>query len=147
MRAMVIYDSLYGNTAQIAQAIGRALSAEVHPISEVNTIPAKLDLLVVGGPTQMHGIDEPLKNFLGELSGQTVENVAVAAFDTRLHWPEFVSGSAAKEIAKRLKENGAHLVAAPESFFVDGKEGPLSAGELDRATQWAAQLARIMVSV
>ena|SRR5215204_4922092 len=147
MRALVIYDSLYGNTAHIAQAIGGALSAEVHPITEVNTIPAKLDLLVIGGPTQGHGIDQPLKDFLSELPGESFEGVAVAAFDTRLHWPEFLSGSAAKEIAKRLKENGAHLVAAPESFFVDGKEGPLSAGELDRATQWAGQLARIMVSV
>jgi flavodoxin len=147
MRALVIYDSLYGNTARIAQAIGAALSAEVHPISEVKAIPTKLDLLVIGGPTQMHGIDQPLKNFLIKLSGQTVEDLAVAAFDTRYHWPEFLSGSAAKEIAQRLEENGAHLVAEPESFFVDGKEGPLSEGELDRATQWAGQLARVRVSV
>ena len=61
MRAMVVYDSLYGNTAQIAYAIGVALSVEVHPISEVRTIPATLDLLVIGGPTQGHGIDQPLE--------------------------------------------------------------------------------------
>jgi flavodoxin len=148
MRAMVVYDSLYGNTAQIAHAIGAALSVEVHPISEVRTIPAKLDLLVIGGPTQGHGIDQPLKDFFSELPGQSVEGVAVATFDTRFHWPEFLSGSAAKEIAKRLKENGANLVAAPESFFVEGKEGPLSGGELDRATQWANLLAaRFAVTV
>lgn len=144
MRAMVIYDSLYGNTAQIAQAIGEVISADARPITEAETIPADLDLLVIGGPTQGHGVDQPLKEYLARLPDEIVDGVSVAVFDTRLHWPELLSGSAAKGLAKLLEAKGAHLITAPASFFVDGKEGPLSSGELERSASWARQLSAIL---
>lgn len=144
MRAIVIYDSLYGNTAKIARAIGAALpgdfSPEVHSIGEATLLPEHLDLLIVGGPTQGHGVDTALKEYLDELPDDLLDGMAVAVFDTRLHWPELLSGSAAKGIASRLESKGAHLIAGPESFFVEGKEGPLAEGELERATAWARQL-------
>ena len=144
MRAMVIYDSLYGNTARIAQAIGEDISAEVRPITEAETIPADLDLLVIGGPTQGHGVDQPLKEYLARLPDEIVDGVSVAVFDTRLRWPALLSGSAAKGLAKLLEAKGAQIITEPASFFVDGKEGPLSSGELERSASWARQLNAIL---
>jgi hypothetical protein len=63
-----------------------------------------------------------------------------AAFDTRIN-KGWVPGSAARGIAKRLRKLGAILVADPESFRVVGTQGPLAAGELDRARRWGEQLA------
>lgn len=150
MNAMIIYDSVYGNTERIARAIGTALEGgghvEVRPIAEVGGLPPGLDLLVVGGPTQAHGVDPAMKMFLDELPPETLRGVAVAAFDTRLRWPELLSGSAAKGIAKRLEQKGARLVATPGSFFVKGKDGPLVEGELGRAASWAGQLAAVFAS-
>ncbi len=145
MKAMVIYDSMFGNTEQIARAIGNALATagevEVVRIDAVETIPAGLDLLVAGGPTQGHGVDRAEKAFLDHLPADSVRDLPVAAFDTRLRWPEMLSGSAAKGIAKRLEQKGARLVVEPESFFVEGKDGPLGEGELERAAAWARQVA------
>jgi len=145
VNALVIYDSMFGNTEQIARAIGTELAklgtVEVRNIDEVGALPTGLDLLVVGGPTQGHGVDQDEKAFLDRLPAESVRDVPFAAFDTRLRWPELLSGSAAKGIAKRLQQKGARPVAEPESFFVEGKDGPLGEGELERAAVWARQVA------
>jgi flavodoxin len=144
MHAMVVYDSMFGNTAQVARAIGAAMGedhvVEVWSIAEVGTLPQGLDLLVIGGPTQAHGVTPGLKAFLDGLQPNLVEGVAVAAFDTRLRWPALLSGSAARGIAKRLERKGGRLVSTPESFFIKGKEGPLAEGELGRADDWARRV-------
>ena len=145
MNALVVYDTKFGNTERIAQAIATALQArgtvELQPFDGVQAIPAGIDLLVVGGPTHGHGVDPALKAFLDALPAGAVDGVAAAAFDTRFHWPELLSGSAARGIAKRLEQKGAHLVAKPESFFVEHSEGPLAEGEVLRAGSWALGLA------
>ena len=64
-----------------------------------------------------------------------------AAFDTRAHKPALLVGSAAKGIARRLRERGYVLAAEPESFFVEGTPGPLEEGELERAAEWGRKLA------
>jgi flavodoxin I len=109
-------------------------------VDAVEAIPAGLELLVVGGPTQGHGVDPAEKAFLDQLPAESVRGVPVVAFDTRLRWPELLSGSAAKGIAKRLQPKGARLLLEPESFFVEGKDGPLGEGELERAAAWARQV-------
>lgn len=145
MNALVVYDSQFGNTEQIARAIGEELAklgtVEVLHIDAVGSVPAGLDLLVVGGPTQGHGVDQDEKAFLDRLPAESVRDIPFAAFDTRLRWPELLSGSAAKGIAKRLQQKGARLVIEPESFFVEGKDGPLGEGELERAANWAREVA------
>jgi flavodoxin len=145
MNALVVYDSTFGNTERIARAIGAALAGprpvDVRAIAEVGPLPAGLDLLVVGGPTQGHGVGPALKTFLDELPAGAVRGVAVASFDTRFRWPRWLSGSAASGIAARLQRQGGRLVAEPESFFVTHKDGPLAAGELERAATWADRVA------
>lgn len=144
MNALVIYDSLYGNTEQIARAVGAVLETygptRVEPASSVTTIPPGTDLLVVGGPTHGHSINEGIKSFLDRVEPSTFANIAVTAFDTRADLPMLLSGSAAKGIGKQLRRNGSTLVVEPGSFLVDGREGPLKDGELERAASWAQQI-------
>jgi len=138
MRALVVYDSTYGNTEKIAQTIGEAIAAQVLRVGGVS--PSDLtgfDLLIVGSPT--HG-GRPTPEIQGLLKalGPALKGVNVAAFDTRhpSKWT-LLFGYAAPRIARSLRNNGAALLAPPEGFFVLGTQGPLKEGELERAAGWA----------
>ena len=152
MRATVICESSFGNTRAIAEAIAETLDAEM--LSAGDSIDLdEVDLLVVGAPTHVHGLpgersrkaavdqggsDGPgVRQWLDELPHG---HGPAAAFDTRFDKPAFLTGSAAKGIAKGLRRRGFELVAEPESFFVLGTEGPLKDGELERAAEWAVAL-------
>ena len=144
MSALVVYDSMFGNTRQVAQAIGEALAerfaVQVIPAAEAVPLPADIDLLV-GGPTQAHGARPGMKALLATVTRGAIEGVRVAAFDTRFQMPRWLSGSAAGVIAGRLRRTGCEIVAPPESFFVArAQEGPLLPGELERASAWARTL-------
>jgi hypothetical protein len=166
VNALVVYESMYGNTAAIARAIGRGVGSKgietlVLPVDEVTPEQAaEVDLLVVGGPTHAHGMSreatrrtavqdpnnafekptvEPgLRAWLGGLPKG--RGHAVAAFDTRFSAPEMFTGSAAKGIARELRRGEYRLCAAPESFFVT-KENALADDAAEEATAWAAALA------
>jgi flavodoxin len=144
MNALVVYGSMFGNTEQIARAVGAVLADHgptvIRPLAETDGIPPGTDLLVVGGPTHAHGMDAAMKAYLGKLPAASVSGIAVAAFDTRLRWPVLLSGSAARGIARQLGRLGGRLLVEPGSFLVEGKEGPLADGELARATTWAEEL-------
>ena len=126
--------------------------------------PDGVDVLVVGGPTHMHGLTSSLSRRLavqaGEEDGVEIEPGArnqrglrqwlaersgegrkAAAFDTRLDRSPALTGVAARGIARRLHGGGYELVAKPESFLVEDAEGPLAPGELERARAWGAKLA------
>lgn len=147
MKALVVYDSKFGNTEQLARAIAETLAAgepaAVVPVP-ASTARARdlvgIDLLAVGGPTQGHGLSPALKAFLESLPSEAVRDLPTVTFDTRLAWPRFLSGSAATASAKRLTQQGARLLRPPESFLVTGSEGPLAEGELARATTWATEV-------
>jgi flavodoxin len=161
MKAVVLYESSYGNTRRIALEIGLALSeqaAEVEVCSVDDLIPEldDVDLLVVGAPTHVHGLSsersrraaieqgaprsEPgigIRGFFAQ--NPVVMGVRTAAFDTRLDRSPILTGSAARGIAKRLERAGAVVVAQPESFFVTS-ENTLLPGELERAADWGRSL-------
>jgi hypothetical protein len=166
MKALVVYESLYGNTAAIGQAVASSLRTcgfEVSDglVSKVDTaLAAEGDLLVVGGPTHVHGMTsatsrktaasdqknsfpEPtvtpgLRGWLNELPPGAGR--LAAAFDTPIDKPAVVTGSAAKGIGRRLKGRGFRLVAQPGSFFVSGNNRLLE-HELERAESWATEIA------
>jgi hypothetical protein len=170
MRAIVVYESMYGNTRLIAQAIGAGLAtdAAVLPVGAVR--PEAVDaaeLIVVGGPTHIFGLSRPgsrktavvtaakpasvlvaepgadgigLREWLPTIAG---DGVVAAAFDTRLR--SKFSGRASKRIAKLLTSCGFELVAPPESFFVT-KANRLESNELDRARSWGRQLGAILAA-
>ena len=90
--------------------------------------------------------------FLGSIPRESLQGVKVAAFDTRITEAEVervrilaffvrIFGYAAKPIADRLQKRGGALVIPPEGFYVEGTEGPLQEGELERAAEWARQIA------
>jgi len=157
MKAMIIYDSFFGNTEQIAQAIGNALgSPEDLEILRVGNVKPEqltgLKLLIVGSPTRGFRPTPAISNLLKSIPKNGLKGVKVAAFDTRFTWDEIESsvfilrilvnlfGYAAKPIADRLEKKGGELIIPPEGVFVEGTEGPLKEGELERAADWANQI-------
>ena len=143
MKVLIIYDSVFGNTEQIARAIGNALGSQedVKIIRVSNVKPEQLTglkLLIVGSPTHGGRPTPAIQNFLNRVLEPAIRGINVAAFDTRFstRWVG-IFGFAAGKIASNLKGKGGTLVASPEGFFVKGKEGPLKEGELERAADWA----------
>ena len=158
MKALVVYDSMFGNTEQIAQTMTAALveqmDATAQRVGEVT--PEALtgvDLLIVGSPTQGFQPTPATKTLLDSLPVQGLRGVQVAAFDTRIDVADVgnrfltfmvnIFGYAAKPIANRLEKKGGNLVMPPEGFIVNGKEGPLKEGELARAATWAKAVGRM----
>jgi flavodoxin len=157
MKAMVVYDSQYGNTGQVAQAIGQALGTgdevQVKRVTEAKPEQlAGLDLLIAGSPTQAFTATSGTKNYLKAIPDGGLQGVKVAAFDTRfteeainrnrfLAFMVRIFGYAAQPIADRLVKKGGELAVPPEAFYVGDTEGPLLEGELERAAEWAAQVA------
>lgn len=171
MRALVVYESMYGNTHLVAESIARGLraggEAEAVPVAQATPeAVAAADLLVVGGPTHVHGMTtERTRQAAHEAAEKPDAGLEMdpdaegpglrewfdalelsagrpaAAFDTRMHGPAMVTGRASKGITKRLERHGAAIVAPPESFLVD-KHNQLDAQETARAEAWGAALAR-----
>lgn len=145
MRTLIVYDSVHGNTAQIAQAIGDALTSDVsvRRASGVSATEVKaVDLLIVGSPTHGGWFTEAVKGWLDQVPATALQGIRVAAFDTRTP-PTMLSrifGYAAPRIADRLEKKGGTLLVPPEGFFVQGIKGPLNEGELERAAAWAKKI-------
>lgn len=147
MNTLIVYDSTFGNTGQIARAIAGALgeygTVRLSHLPESGSLNTRgIDVLIIGGPTQNHGLSPALRHFFERVRRGTFSGLAAAAFDTRYRMPVWKSGSAATSIARKAKRAGASLLVAPESFFVSGRKGPLEEGEVRHAREWAVQIAR-----
>jgi len=142
MKALVVYDSMYGNTEAIAKAVAAALGADarVARAPDVDpTVLGELDLLVVGAPTHGGRPMPSVQAFLDALPA--IQGVAVAVFDTRSEGRfARMFGEASARAAAQLRERGA-VVVGTEGFLVKGKKGPLKEGELERAVAWARDIA------
>lgn len=167
MRALVCYESMYGNTRQVAEAIGAGLRAgcdvTVIPVGEVGDLDlGQIDLLVVGAPTHVHGLPRPASRHDAATKAGTSDSrrleagaegpgvrewlegldhldARVVAFDTRVDMSPILTGRASKGLDKRLRRAGGHQASPPESFLVD-KEDTLLPGVAARATEWGARL-------
>jgi flavodoxin len=160
MNVLIIYDTVHGNTEQLAQGMASALapvaSVRLEKAAGLTRIDAAaVDLLIVGGPTHRQRMSAPLAALLEATGRGAFQGVRAAAFDTRYRMPAWLSGSAARRIARQLKKRGGRLIAPPESFFMQRDLPPkgqkrrheleqLEPGELDRAAQWAVALAQNM---
>jgi len=156
MKAMVVYDSAFGNTEKVAQAIGQALGSQgdIEVVRVGNVKPeqmAGMTLLIVGSPTQKFRPLGTITGFLKGIPDGKLKGVKVAAFDTRategaiekvriLAFFVKIFGYAAKPIADRLVKKGGDLTVPPEGFYVADTEGPLLEGELERAADWAKRI-------
>jgi Flavodoxin domain len=173
MRAVVVYESMYGNTHLIADAIGTGLAqgfdVTVVPVAEAaRSAVADADLIVVGGPTHVHGMSRSstrqgavdaaakapgeltldpgangpgLREWLDAL-GKCRPHAKAAAFDTRMAAPAAITGRASKGVGRELRHHGFELVIDPESFIVT-KENHLLPEEGNRARTWGTKLAAI----
>ena len=174
MRVLVVYESMYGNTHTVAERIGEGLAeadrVDVVPVGEATSERvAAADLLVVGGPTHIHGMstewsrrqaldDKGLEKAAEEghelevdpdaegpglrdwFSALAVDHpLLAAAFDTRFDAPAIVTGRASRGIRRRLVHHGFTMVADPESFEVD-EDSELLDGEEERAVAWGRSL-------
>jgi flavodoxin len=157
VKALVVYDSFLGNTEQIAQAIGYALgSPEEVEILRVGDVKPEqltgLELLIAGSPTRGFKPTPAIRDLLKSIPRNGLKGVKVAAFDTRFTVEEIESsvfilrflvnifGYAAKPISDRLQKKGGVLIVPPEGFYVDGTEGPLKEGELERVADWTRKV-------
>lgn len=164
MKAVVVYESLWGNTAKVAGAIAEGIGPDAKAMSTGEATPeviADVDLIVAGSPVFAFKMStEPMREsirknpgpapappdfshpamatWLESLPGGTA---AAAAFDTEARGP---FGKAAPTIARSLEAAGYRLIGKPTGFYVTGKYGPLREGELDRARAWGRELAEAL---
>ncbi|NQX27419.1 flavodoxin domain-containing protein [Microbacteriaceae bacterium VKM Ac-2854] len=170
MRALVVYESMFGNTRHVAEAIRDGL-ADTLAVTLRNVTDAAanslddLDLLLLGGPTHVHGMslqrsraeapkwaadpehDLRLDEHAGDagvrewLAALSHGNTMAAAFDTRTDIPRILSGTASARIDHELRRHGLRSIAAPMSFLVD-TDNHLEVGELARARAWGGLVAQ-----
>ena len=174
MRALVVYESMYGNTHLIAEAIADGLRLHapttVVAVGEADAAGvAGVDLIVVGGPTHGHGMSrastragavaaagKPGSELVLEpdaagtglrewFSSVGRLETRAAAFDTRVDAPVMLTGRASKGIARQLEHSGARLACKPESFLV--KANHLEPDEERRAREWGDRLGRVLDAV
>jgi hypothetical protein len=169
MRAVVVYESMYGNTHLVADAIGDGLGTayqvDVVPVDRADQqLLERADLVVVGGPTHAHGMshastreaavaeahkpgselaldpDAEGPGLRDWFASLPTLRAKAAAFDTRIDLPAMLTGRASKGIGQRLRQHGLDLAAEPESFLVT-KQNHLEPDEATRARQWGRRLA------
>ena len=153
MKALIIYDSFFGNTEKIALAVGKAIGNQkdvrVSRVADVSLDQLEdLNVLITGSPTRAFSPTPAMKTFLKSIPQKSLCGVKVAAFDTRIAMTEKVPGIlrffanlfgyADKPMLEILKKKGGEASILSEGFFVVDSEGPLADGELDRAAAWAA---------
>ncbi|NNC75606.1 MAG: flavodoxin family protein [Acidimicrobiia bacterium] len=163
MKALVVYESMFGNTQSIAESIAKGLAESMDvEILEVGSAPTalnNLDLLVVGGPTHQFGMSRPQsreaafaetdKALISESIGIREwiaavridqAGLACATFDTKVDKPS-LPGAASRKAQKKLRKKGTRIVLEAETFDVGGMTGPLLDGETERAHFWGETLA------
>jgi hypothetical protein len=169
MRALVVHESMFGNTEAVARSIADGLrtvpgtDVDLVAVRDAGTDLEGVELLFVGGPTHAFSMSRPstrsdagdkgadhraargpgLREWIEQL--EPPEGIAVAVFDTRVRHPR-VPGSAARAARKRLHARGFKAVDPPTTFWVDGLTGPLLEGEEARARAWGADLGAAVVA-
>ena len=142
MRALVVYESMHGNThviaANIADGLRSTHEVTLVPVAEATRgLVTDADLVVVGGPTHMHGMSHGIRDWLKAVTSG--HGITAAAFDTRFNVIPALTGPASHGIARLLRRHGFRLLANPESFLI-GQGNTLLDGEASRARQWGAAL-------
>lgn len=164
MGALVVYESMFGNTKEIACAIAEGIGGHTR-VTSIDFLTedalSDVDLLIVGGPTHAHGMSRPQTREGAHQQGAPTAETGVrerlpalgkqimrgaAAFDTRIDKPRLITGAASHGIERTLRHLGYRIIAPSESFLVDGTKGPLLPGELERARAWGERLRSLVSS-
>jgi hypothetical protein len=169
VKGQIVYESMFGNTMMIAEAIAEGIArhgcVEVIEVGQAGVPAHDLDLLVLGAPTHAFGLSRPatrqnasrqaplgvisedvgLREWIATLADAQLRT-AIATFDTKVARPGWLPGSAASGAAKRLRRMHLPVLVRPETFYVEGAQGPLVEGELVRARQWGDWIARLVTT-
>lgn len=141
MKALVIYDTNYGNTKKVAKIIAGKLWKETQFVSVADLkkkVLEGIEVIVVGSPVIGWNPSEKMSKFLAGLKENELQGIKAASFDTRMKL--FFFTDAAKKISKELSRAGATIIAASQGFYVKKAEGPLRDGEKERAIVWATDI-------
>jgi flavodoxin len=145
MKALVVFDSTWGNTEKIAHAVASGLggSTKAHRVGSAEAKEYEgIDLLVLGSPILGGRPSPAMQGYIKAIPQPVAEKLTVATFDTRLTMKfAKIFGYAAVRMANQMKNKGCR-VKLTEGFIVKGTNGPLADGELERATEWGSKLAR-----
>jgi hypothetical protein len=171
MRALIVFESMFGNTKVIAEAVavglGERMDAELMEVGAApTTVSGDVDLVVVGGPTHAFGMsrassrqsavrqlaeaakDDPTAG--GVISTGVGIREWLASVDLGCPAPAVALfdtrlrsplSGSAAAKAARLLRRRGLRVVDRRSFYVTGGRGPLRDGERDQDRQWAANLA------
>ena len=155
MKVLILFESFFGNTEKVARAVGGVLAGAAE-VTVVRVNDARLeqlkgiDFLLIASPTRGFRPGEATQAFLARLPAGSLKGVKAAALDTRIDPNGLTSkllklmvksfGYADKALVSGLEKAGAEMAAAPQGFIVNGREGPLKKGELERAQVWAQTL-------
>lgn len=156
MKALIVFDSYFGNTEKISRSIGEGLGSKDIKIARVGDVKSDdfngIEVLIVGSPTRAFRPTKAVVSFVNNIPRDGLKGVKVTAFDTGITKEDTsvkilkimigFFGYAAKPIAERLKTKGGELVIEPEGFFVLDTKGPLKKGEEDRAKEWAKEISK-----
>lgn len=137
MKAIVVFDSNFGNTKRVADHIAEQLGNGTASVSVNDLTNHSLDdvnLLVVGSPINAWRPTQKIATFLSNLNYAKTKGMKAAAFDTRVQF--FLSGNAAKKMTRALKSAGTEVIVPPIGFYVKGNEGPLLEGEMEKVDEW-----------
>ncbi len=151
MKAIIVYDSYFGNTNKVSEIIKENLKgdAEMINVSDLeNSILKNIDLLIVGSPTRAFNATKKINDFIKNLGD--LKKLKVAVFDTRMDIKKInnkfltfmanIFGYAKEKIEKKLKKKNAEIITESEGFFVDTEKGPLSKGEEQRIKKWINEI-------
>jgi flavodoxin len=143
MNVWVLYESQWGNTAQLAIAMAQEMARSDHVrlfLANQAGAPTELELLLVGIPSHRHSRPYCVLDWVRRLPAGSLAGVRFSVFDIRyvqFRWFEF---SMAHKIGRALLRKGGKYAGPPESFFLTGHKGPLAEGEIQRACAWAVKL-------
>lgn len=137
MKAVVIFDTKFGNTEKVAKGIAKILNADAIRVTDVDISKLKeYDVFAVGSPTHAWNMSSGMKAVFKKLEGHSFNGKKAAAFDTKFN--SRFAGSAAKKIQGKLKKLSFDIAMKPVSFFVTGREGPLADGEMEKVKAFSA---------
>ena len=148
MKVLVVYESKFGNTERVAQAIASGLKG--NGLAEVVLKRAKeasqndfkdSEAWVIGSPTHITGASPQARKAMRIAVRSGAEGKVATGFDTR--FPKIDMG-AIEELRRMLRTGGVNVILEPKAFIVQGYKGPLAQGEEEKARRFGEQIASVL---
>lgn len=155
LKILIVYDSVFGNTALIAETMGKSLDdtyqVDVKHIDQFDhELLKKIDMLIIGSPTRAFSPTKKISSALKKLTVDELNRLKISVFDTRINMSEVNNkilkslekkqGYASDSMIKILKKKGFDITNGIGAFYVEGTKGPLEKDEIEKAAQWVNKI-------